>query len=156
MTNLSVIILTVFFFTGICAYAQESSDTIPAQHPHVIGVYVGLFEFNINYERNIFQHPKSYSNIRFGFGYWTDLQNEGNYINTSVVHLLGKRNAHAELNLGFKLIISGARSGVEGPQSFLIPDVYFGFRYEKPEGGEVYRVGVGYPGLIMLGGAIKF
>jgi hypothetical protein len=136
--------------------AQEYLDPLSKPPRHTVGVYLGFLEYDINYERNIMQCPKSYSNIRLGFGYWTDLQSEGHYVNSSFVYLTGKQNSHLELNLGFKFIVSGARSGLEGSQNFLLPDIFVGYRYEKPGKGDVYRIGVGYPGLIMVGGGIKF
>lgn len=63
---------------------------------------------NLNYERNILQLPKSYTNIRLGIGRanFSEFRTLAFYLNPSLVHLIGKRNSHLELNLGFKYPIS--------------------------------------------------
>ena len=113
-------------------------------------MYISLCEYNINYERNIMQRPKSYTNLRMGFGLPVLNFFNGYYLNPSLVHLIGKKNKHFELNLGFKYIVEKDSSN-----SFL-PDIYAGYRYEKPSGGIIFRAGVNLFTLFNIGIGFKF
>ena len=115
-----------------------------------LGFYVGLIELNINYERTIMQRPKSHSNLRAGAGYWTNLQLEGNYINAAFVHLSGKNNSHLELNLGVKYLFAKDRK-----DNTFLPDIFAGYRFEKPDGRIFFRAGIAFPALFSVGMGVK-
>lgn len=132
-------------------YAQQNIRTAENFRLNSIGLYVGLIELNVNYERNIMQLPKSNSNIRAGIGYWTNLQLEGNYINAVFVHLLGKKNSHLELNLGARYIFAK-----EKEDNTFLPDIFAGYRFEKPDGRFYFRAGLSFPGLFSIGTGYKF
>jgi hypothetical protein len=117
-------------------------------------VNVGLISYNFNYERNIFQFPKSYTNIRIGYGKWNDWQNRGTGYIATLVHLIGQQNSHLELNLGLRHRI-GEREDVDIP--YFLPDLFAGYRYEKPYGAFTFRVGLtNYVDLFGLGIGFKF
>jgi hypothetical protein len=111
---------------------------------------LGVVEYNIHYERNVAQLQKSYISMRAGFGFYTDMQNySGHYLNTSMIYLMGKKNSHLELDLGGKFMISGSN------KKLFLPDIFVGYRYEKPKKGGVFRIGIGSP-IIVIGGGLKF
>ena len=121
-----------------------------------INTYIGLFDANINYERNIIQRSKSHSNLRVGFGYAMFFTaGEGTYINTSFVHLIGEKNSHLEIDLGLKYMLTNSIEDA-GFSDTLIPDIFFGYRYEKPSGGFIFRFGLNYPTILNLGIGYKF
>lgn len=151
---LFISLLMQFGSTWLSAQERSDHETKPLRNR--IGVYLGLLEINLNYERNIIQRPKSYSNIRIGIGSFTDLQFGGKYINASLIQLLGKRKSHAEVDLGCKLFLAGTNLNFESPRTFLIPDIYVGYRYENPENREFFRIGFSFPSLINVGGGFKF
>jgi hypothetical protein len=145
-----VIIALMPLFSCIVIHAQENIDPFYKLLKNNINSYISLFEFNINYERNIIQLPKSYTNLRFGFGLINSSFDGGYYYNPVLVHLIGKRNKHLELNLGFKYTIQ------KGTSNSFFPDVYAGYRYEKPTGGLIFRVGINLFTLYNLGIGFKF
>ena len=149
-----LLITCMLFLLMSPLFAQRNNPAAENFRCNSIGLYVGLIELNVNYERNIMQRPKSYSNIRAGAGYWTNLQLEGNYINAAFVHLLdlfGKSNSHLELNLGAKYIFAK-----EEKDNTLLPDIFAGYRYEKTEGRFYFRAGLSFPGLFSMGTGLKF
>jgi len=134
----------------------QSVDSSSKQARNNINAYLGVFDANINYERNIIQSSKSYSNLRAGFGYamlWT--AGEGTYINAAFIHLMGERNSHLEIDLGLKYMVTNS---IEDPDfsETVIPDIFVGYRYVKPSGGFVFRFGLNYPTVINLGLGFKF
>lgn len=143
-------------FSFIASPAQEIAARHLDSSRNYISIYFGLLEANINYEWKIKQFPKAYSNVRLGIGHWTNLQADGNYINASLAHMLGKRSSHVEFNLGLKLIISGTMSGYEDRRTFIIPDIYLGYRYEKPARGVIFRAGFSLFSFINIGVGYKF
>lgn len=147
-----VVILLILNLNG----NGQSVDSPSKQARNNINAYLGVFDANINYERNIIQRSKSYSSLRAGFGYamlWT--AGEGNYINAAFIHLMGERNSHLEIDLGLKYMVTNS---IENPDfsETVIPDIFVGYRYEKPSGGFVLRFGLNYPTVINLGLGFKF
>ncbi|MCX6302429.1 MAG: hypothetical protein NTW82_09615 [Bacteroidia bacterium] len=161
------LVTSILLLSGLISFAQGKEDIKPwDENPFIeykrnyIGAYVGIFEWNLNYERNIFQRPRSYTNLRFGFGLWKDEPTKygygGNYLNASLVHLIGKRTAHFELILGIKYFITGRDEVMNTFGYPYLPDLYFGYRHEKPDGKLVLRFGINIPTLVNLGIGYKF
>lgn len=156
------ILILLVLLSSTWLFAQEGSDQQAKPLRNSIGAYFGLFDVNLNYERNIMQRPKSYSNIRLGLGSWSDLAWGGKYINASFIHLLGKKRSHVEFDLGIRLTHGSNASG--SSSTFLLPDIYVGYRYdyveadykEKSKGNSYFRIGFSSPTLINIGGGIKF
>jgi hypothetical protein len=146
----SVLITFASIFLSVCTHSQQSinpSEKLPVNN---INAYISLLEYNINYERKIFQLPKSFTNLRIGFGIINSSFDGGYYYNASLVHLFGKKNSHLELNLGLKYAVQ------KGSPNFFLPDIYAGYRYEKPSGLLIFRIGVNLYSLYTVGIGIKF
>jgi hypothetical protein len=146
----SILITLSAFLLSICALAQESNNQARKLPKNNINCYVSLFEYNINYERNILQRRNSYTNIRAGFGLAAFNAWEGYYYNAALVHLIGKKNSHFELNLGLKYVLE------EGTANSFMPDLFAGYRYEKPDGGLILRAGIDLFTLWNIGIGFKF
>ncbi len=135
--------------------AQDARKLID-EKSNSINMYVGIFDVNLNYERNISQRLKSLSKLRFGFGYGMFLvAGEGYYINGAFVHLFGARNSHLEVNAGVKYMLTNSISNPTLSDQ-LLPDIFAGYRFEKPTGGFIFRAGLNYPTAINLGVGYKF
>ena len=146
----SVLIVFSSIFSGVYTLSQENvipSEKLPVNN---INTYISLVEYNINYERKIFQLPKSFTNLRMGFGIINSSFDGGYYYNSSLVHLLGKKNSHLELNLGLKYAVQ------KGSSNSFLPDIYAGYRYEKPNGILIFRIGVNLYSLYNIGIGFKF
>lgn len=151
----SVLITFITSFLSINIYAQEKGIPTVEFLRNSLNIYIGLIEFNINYERNISQRPSSLTNLRMGFGKGMFVvAGEGFYLNPSMVHLIGKKSSYLELDLGFKYIVNH-----ENPNPrlslYLVPDFFGGYRYEKPDGSFIFRTGINYPTLINIGIGVK-
>jgi len=145
-----IMILLISLFSCILIHAQVNKEPLIKPAKNNINSYISLYEYNINYERNIIQLPKSYANLRIGFGLINSSFDGGYYYNPAIVYLIGKKSKHFELNLGFKYAIQ------QGTSNSFLPDIYAGYRYEKPTGGLIFRVGVNLYTLFNLGVGIKF
>jgi hypothetical protein len=143
-------------------FNTEAQDTLSPPVKFLrngISVYAGVAELNLNYERNLILHPKFYSNIRMGIGIgmiaagqtWV----EGKYVNPSLVQVFGRGNSHIEIDLGFKYMYVNSITDPSFFQSF-IPDLFAGYRYEKPGGELIFRAGNNYPTFINVGIGAKF
>jgi hypothetical protein len=146
-----ILITSLICLSALNLKAQEKTSPTELKYLNSINLYVGLLELNLNYERNILQNPHSYSNVRAGFGYWTNLQLEGTCIEGVFVHVLGRKSSHPEFNLGIKYIIDKA-----GKENAVVPLLYSGYRYEDPEGSFIFRIGLTYPSIFNLGIGFKF
>jgi hypothetical protein len=147
---------TVFMIFLLISGANAQGQERIGKKQNNINMYVGVFDLNLNYERNIIQRPQSMSNLRLGLGYaMFFVAGEGYYINSSFVQLLGPKNSHLELNAGVKFMLTNS---IEDPafSDKLLPDIFFGYRFEKPEGGFIFRFGLNYPTAINLGLGYKF
>ena len=121
-----------------------------------LAAYVGIFELNVNYERTIFDLPRSYINLRLGLGTWVDQPTSdadgGPYINPCFVLVTGQKSSHFEFDFGLIAFFKNTPEiFVEYPFSFSL-----GYRYEPRDLKGVLRVAVGFPGLLNLGYGFKF
>lgn len=65
--------------------AQETDNRVSDFKHNGINAYIGLIDFNLNYERNIIRRERSLSNIRMGFGYAMFVTaSEGFYLNPAL------------------------------------------------------------------------
>lgn len=152
----SFLLTLITFFFSICIHARGNDNKSSELRRNSINAYIGLFEYNINFERNIIQHPKSYTDLRMGFGLGAFVTaGEGIYLNPSFVHLIGKKKSHLELDLGFKYIVNYIGSN-PNYSKFFIPDFFAGYRYEIPDGRIIFRLGLNWPTLINSGIGFKF
>ena len=117
--------------------AQDTEN--PSRDPsNCIGIYVGLFDFNVHYERTYIRRSKSLSSIRLGVGSGKFLvAGEGKYINPAWIHLFGRKNSHVEMNVGFKYMLTNSISNPDFREIF-IPDLFLGYRFEKPTNGNCF------------------
>lgn len=146
-----IFITCLILYSGSGIMAQGKDNPTELKYLNSFNSYIGLIELNFNYERNIIQRPKSYTNVRAGFGYWTNLQLEGNCIEAAFVHMLGRENSHPEFNLGVKYIIDKA-----GKENAVVPLLYAGYRYDNPESRFIFKFGLTYPSIFNLGIGYKF
>jgi hypothetical protein len=144
------LIVTLLFSTHIIAQ-EISNPSLQLVNRNSINVFAGFGDYNINYERNILQRPKSYTNLRIGFGK-DESYLQGYYISPALVHLLGRKNSHLELDLGLKALIGPL---ADNGTSFL-PVIFAGYRYEKPAGHFIFRVGFEVFTAYNIGIGVKF
>jgi hypothetical protein len=153
-TGTSILIILTTSIFCFCIQAQERDTDSLKIRRNSLSISFAFFEkYNFNYERNIRQGQISYTNIRIGFGSGAFLNyGDGHYINTSLTHLFGKKSSHLELNMGIKYIVSPHRK----LSLNLVPDFFAGYRYEKPYGLFIFRIGLYYPNFINCGIGFKF
>lgn len=149
MKNITLTVL--LFLASFNLIAQEKMLPAELKYRNSINSYIGLIELNFNYERNLLQRAHSYTNIRAGYGYWTNLQLEGACVEAVGVHVLGRKNSHPEFNLGVKYIIDKADK-----EDAVVPLLYAGYRFEEPDGRIVFRFGLTFPSIFNLGIGWKF
>jgi hypothetical protein len=150
-----LLIFLVCFASSLFVKAQDKHQPAAAGR-NSINLYVGLVEYNINYERNIIQKPRSHSNLRLGYGhagFYT--AGEGNYINPVFVHSIGAKNSFFEINAGLKCMITNSLSSPTFLQTF-VPDIFLGYRVEERVKGIIFRSGFSYPTVLNIGFGYKF
>ena len=140
-----------FFILCFNLEAQEKVKPEILFHKNYLTGYIGLLEYNINYERNLFLFPKSYSNIRIGLGEWSDLQGDGRIYNLTFVHLFGRKLSHIELNFGMNYINGKTKYG-----NFFYPIGFIGYRYEELKGKIIIRAGFSSWSFFNVGFGFKF
>lgn len=112
--------LIIFLLLNLNMTAQEGKIPDTKNAKNYITAYFGMFEYNINYERNLFLFHRSYSNIRTGFGQMNNLQASGYVYNLTLVQVLGRKSSHFEFNIGVKYIKIPAHP----VQSTFYPDLF--------------------------------
>lgn len=151
ITSLTILMMLLF---ARQVNAQSTRNIHEARNN--INIYIGIFDLNLNYERNIIKRPKSLSNIRAGFGRGQFVvAGEGCYVNGAFVQLFGAGSSHLELNAGLKYMITNSESNPPLSDQ-LLPDIFVGYRYQKPTGGIILRYGLNYPTLINVGVGYQF
>jgi hypothetical protein len=139
----TILIAILFSLTCVLNYAQERIDsTFHIKRNYIIG-NVAFEGVTLNYERNIIQWSKSYTNIRIGVGLFNDLQGGGKQGIATLVHMFGKRTSHLELNLGIKYLVN-SKENLWPSKRYFYRDIFIGCRFEKPDGNFIFRIGYIY------------
>lgn len=150
-----ILIPVLFSFSFIVINAHERRDTSLKICRNYLIVNLSFLDANFNYERNIVQLPKSYTNIRIGFGVFNDLQGGGNECIATLVHLIGRKKSHLEINLGIKYFVN-SKNNSNPSSDYFMRDVFLGYRYEKPDGPFIFRIGYYYPHIYAFGIGLGF
>ncbi|MFT5669039.1 MAG: hypothetical protein ACI9DK_003250 [Vicingaceae bacterium] len=137
---LVIIIVTI----GFSANAQSSEQNEMSRNSIYFdtGVIPGVHAF-VNYERSFYQGEKVSWFGRVGFGYGGLILGDGGFGGLGAVTMLtGKKNSHFELNTG---VFSGKET--DGSNSVIFPLLDAGYRYQKPDGGFVFKAKIGILGV---------
>ena len=137
------------------AQKEDQEETVFLKNS--IGIYFGYLEGNIYYERNLLSFRRSKLNVRTGLGFFTlpdsgeDIYDKNIIFNISFPYILGKNNSHLEIDAGLKYLEAiGSNPGT------FWPDVFAGYRYEKPAGRFFFRAGLSSLSLVNIGCGLKF
>lgn len=143
----SILIIGIMLLCSVSiADAQSTSETTTTLSKTVIyadfgGHFAG--QASINIEGRIYSGEKSTWYCRGGLGAAGIVMANGGPGGLGALTLItGKRNKHFEMNTG---IFIGKESDKDA--MFVFPLIDFGYRYQKPEGGFVFRAKAGFLGI---------
>lgn len=123
---------------------------------HAVYASLGAFMFNIFYERHLMELNNSYLNYRLGYGYWSDWGGSGNNIYANWQYIIGKQKHHLDIGLGiwYHLDDCCGQAWFMGFDNIYVSDLYplinVSYRFEKPDGGWLFRAGAGSESFINL------
>lgn len=86
--------------------------------------------------------------VSIGKGYYFS---EASYFTTEIGALSGKKKSHFEYAIGAGVFVDGYDKSIS-----LTLSGFFGYRYQKPSGGLIFRTGLGVPELIYAGVGVSF
>jgi hypothetical protein len=139
-----ILLLISIVTIGFSANAQSSEKNILSKNSIYFdaGLIPGIHAF-VNYERSIYQGERVSWFGRAGFGLAGMIWNYAGFGGLGAVTMLtGKKNSHFELNAG---IFSG--KDIDNSNSFTYPLLDVGYRYQKPDGGFVFKAKLGILGV---------
>ncbi len=161
-------LFTILMLIPVLLFGQNEPNTkIDLPKKNIYGeLHVGLFsEASLNYERSIYSGEKISWYGRLGGGWGGKVEWGGDFGwggLGAITMLTGKKNNHFELNAGGFLGIdktTGYNRTGTGPSNyiyekevgyypFVFPIFNVGYRYQKPDGGFIFRANAG---IISLG-----
>ena len=143
-------LFTILMLIPVLLTGQNEPNTkINLPKKNIYGeLHVGLFSQGvINYERQIFSGKTVswYGRLGGGYGGWLEpFSAEYGWGGLGAITMLtGKKNNHFELNAGGFLGFEDTYN-----EAFIFPIFNVGYRYQKPEGGFIFRANAG---IISLG-----
>ncbi len=158
--------MTIIVFNSLSgqniAINNESQTPIVTENASKNNIYVSFGStlvysaFTICYERNVFNKPNSEWNIRGGWGFNAALWGVVcHHFLVDMCYIGGKSNHHFEACLGVSMLFDMGYylyykndPNLYEPFSYFAdwyPSAYVGYRYKKPGGKFLFRVGVGWP-----------
>ena len=174
---LTIFVLGSTLGSGLFGQAEDSITRAPKNVMYAsAGNLVHYFTSNVNYERLLTTsdekiHGSYYLHVGYGgFATWGV---SGRTTDLSVKWLWGQRRSHFELGLGlvnffdkegYNIGVSNANYPSPGTSPepsrfaymFIVPAGTIGYRYQKPEGGLVFRTGIASPDGIYLSAGYAF
>ena len=143
-------LFTILMLIPVLLTGQNEPNTkINLPKKNIYGeLHVGLFSQGVmNYERQIFSGKTVswYGRLGGGYGGWLEpfSADYGWGGLGTITMLTGKKNNHFELNAGGFLGFEDTYN-----EAFIFPIFNVGYRYQKPEGGFIFRANAG---IISLG-----
>lgn len=167
MKTICVFLVTFLIVYATCGQSEMSEDHVATEDTAQVFYYttlsasVGYISWHIDVEQTIVQFTKSYINLRIGYGLWSDWGGSGDNIYLSGKYLFGFRNSHLETDLGIRFQIDDCcgESWIYNLNNIYsidyIPLINIGYRYEKPDGGFMFRVGIGSESIVNIGFGYK-
>ncbi|MGB3779358.1 MAG: hypothetical protein WA960_13445 [Tunicatimonas sp.] len=172
----SVILLVAIIILSHAVYGQSEQVSPERIHKNVVqasaGSMVVVGAYGINYERLLVQfEDNSLIGLwgKAGIGGWAEYGNNGgDYQQLTAGLLIGKSRGHLELNLGgarmynqqgfenYWMINDPQAKPVKSDYVRLSPVGSLGYRFQKREGGFLFRTGLGYPEGIFVGLGASF
>ncbi|MDA3927407.1 MAG: hypothetical protein PF541_00485 [Prolixibacteraceae bacterium] len=157
---LLVILFVSFMFVS---QAQNTTKTtaLPFETPTKNIVY-GNVEYyllggavNISYERYLLSAKKFDFSVRGTYGRWAVGlfgMEYGDLFKMTGNMLFFEGNNHLELDLGAVVLLNDNNGGVES----VLPDIFCGYTFKKPDGHFVFKAGIGFVGFVSIGMGYAF
>ena len=150
--SLKTLLVTLFLFTivltsthNLIAQTIEEPKNSKFNLHAGFGTNVMVSTANINFEYTFYRSETGLVklNTRLGFGAAAIFWGSSGYGGLGGINvLLGEKNHHFETNAG--LFVG---SDYQGSETFYIPYLELGYRYQKPTGGFLFRAYVGVLGI---------
>jgi len=146
--------ITTESFSQDLATDAPSTESVKNTVYGSLGGFVFWISLNGYYERIIIENEDKFfktHRIRVGGGFYGTYENYGPYGLVGMTSLTGAKNKHFEVNYGLTML------GDEFDQIFYFgPAGSIGYRYQKPNGIFVFRIGGGFPEAIYLSLGFSF
>lgn len=165
MKKSAILILFSCFLTVVHAHENKTESSFPIvdQTKNIVFSNAEFYliggAVNLSYERYIFTRNNFDFSLRGTYGRWLigGGLGEGGPDSGSLFKLTGNKlyfqgNHHMELDLGFMVLINDEKSGIPS----ILPDVFFGYTYKKPDGHFVFKTGIGILGVLSVGMGYAF
>jgi len=156
---------TLIFFVLFSLTLAAQNTPVTAKNTtyaefRVAGLKEVLYSASVNYERHIFKQGPVLSNtLRVGVGAWTAYASAGIEFISTLQFLIGRKEHKIEIQGGYAYLTGGithAFAGVDPSVKYGIPVFNAGYRYQKPEGGFVFRFFGGTWGYINIAFGYSF
>ena len=147
-------LFTILMLIPVLLFGQNEPNTkIDLSKKNIYGeLHIGLFSQGvINYERQIFSGKTSwYGRLGGGYGGMIEWRGDFGWGGFGAITMLtGKKNNHFELNAGSFFGYNAIDwFEVDKDEPFIFPIFNLGYRYQKPDGGFIFRANAG---IISLG-----
>lgn len=143
---LFVLCLMLFFVPVSAQYQEPASDyldEISRNSIFVTGSYLlWHYSVNLNYERIFFISSTERLNTHYGYRLsYGIIDGNGHIVQGSLDFLFGRQRNFFELNTGLTFINEPFSYG----DRYVSIVLNAGYRRQKPEGGLIYRIGLGAP-----------
>ena len=140
---------------------EPLDEKLYKSHRNVVFLNIGVICYNINIERTLFFLDHTRINLRVGYGKWGSWSGGGNDFILNWNYLVGRKRSHFEMGVGGKFKIDDDTGGKWHKDlnniwnTYFIPVVNAGYRFEPLKEGFVFRVGVGSESGIYLSVGLK-
>lgn len=154
---MNTIKLTFIILVGLITFASQghsqSSDNYAKNSIHGSAGFVGLGGgLGLNYERLLRYNPDrgflNHLSVRVTGGTWVVWDTAGKLALVGITGLSGKKKHRLETMLG---ITAAKNDNLDIQSTDILLAAGLGYRFQKHEGGFVFRTGLGYPEGLYLG-----
>lgn len=158
-------ILTSFIIFTLGSFCISQSDDKNPINNHTLTIELGntiiYGTLSLNYESIDFlkNSDKHIAKFSVGAGRWSsDLweSNVGFQFNSNLIYLYGANSHHFEADLGLTYLFDNGLEKSKYAYISTIPNVFLGYRFQKPTKHFMFKIGAGWYELIQLGLGYSF
>lgn len=160
------LITIIFFLSSFLSFAQNEDISIIESNKNSINLKFGYgyygpdfsYGLGLTYERQIFQFDKSFLLARAGWSYWALWGASANTYKLDLAYVIGKKSSHLELDLGMIITTECDDSYKIICTSYdkLRLSANIAYRYQKPGGRSIFRIGIGREALAFVSYGFAF
>lgn len=146
-----ILVITFFSVSATAQFTPVTAKNVAYAEIRVGGLKEVWYSASINYERNLFKESELLTtSLRLGFGGWINYNQSGKEYIGTFQFLVGRNAPRLEIQAGYAYLTGEDTHNPNSRIKESVPVFNAGFRYQKRDGGFMFKITFGTWGFANL------